>query len=52
MCTNICFWYIPPRMRGLPETDEWWQELGKVFAFDSDIQAALCVLYFNKYGKV
>ena len=37
MCTNICFWYIPPRMRGLPETSEWWQELGKVFTFVDDI---------------
>lgn len=25
--TNVCFWYIPKRMRDQPETDEWWTEL-------------------------
>ena len=29
-CTNVCFWYIPKRFRGKEETQEWWQELGKV----------------------
>merc|ERR1712227_654768 len=29
-CTNVCFWFIPPSMRGKPETDEWWQQLAKV----------------------
>lgn len=29
-CTNISFWYIPPRLRGKPETPEWWAEIGKV----------------------
>lgn len=28
--TNVCFWYIPPRLRGRPETAEWWAELHKV----------------------
>lgn len=28
--TNVCFWFIPPRMRGRPETGEWWQELYKI----------------------
>lgn len=31
-CTNICFWYIPPSMRGQEENDEWWQRLHKVTA--------------------
>ena len=26
-CTNVCFHYIPPRMRGKEETDDWWKEL-------------------------
>ncbi|XP_064594414.1 cysteine sulfinic acid decarboxylase-like isoform X2 [Liolophura sinensis] len=29
-CTNVCFWYIPPSMRGQPETPEWWEKLSKV----------------------
>ncbi|CAG2225198.1 CSAD [Mytilus edulis] len=29
-CTNISFWYIPPRLRGQNETAEWWKEVGKV----------------------
>ena len=30
MCTNTCFWYIPPCLRGQVEDKEWWQKLGKV----------------------
>lgn len=29
-CTNVCFWYIPKRLRGKPETKEWWEQVGKV----------------------
>ncbi|KAK3106415.1 hypothetical protein FSP39_019518 [Pinctada imbricata] len=29
-CTNISFWYIPPRLRGQPETTEWWEQISKV----------------------
>lgn len=29
-CTNICFWYIPKRMRDLEKTNEWWDELDGV----------------------
>ncbi|KAK3872949.1 hypothetical protein Pcinc_022013 [Petrolisthes cinctipes] len=29
-CTNVCFWYIPPSMRGQPETSEWWGRIAKV----------------------
>ncbi|XP_023931572.1 cysteine sulfinic acid decarboxylase [Lingula anatina] len=29
-CTNVCFWYIPPSLRSLKRTAEWWQKLGKV----------------------
>lgn len=29
--TNVCFWYIPRRMRGTKEeNDEWWEELYRV----------------------
>lgn len=28
--TNVCFWFVPPRMRGQEESDAWWQELYKV----------------------
>ncbi|XP_053977347.1 glutamate decarboxylase 2 [Hylaeus volcanicus] len=27
---NICFWYIPPSMRGQEETQDWWDKLYKV----------------------
>lgn len=26
-CCNICFWYVPPSMRGQPETQDWWTKL-------------------------
>ncbi|KAK2714655.1 cysteine sulfinic acid decarboxylase-like isoform X2 [Artemia franciscana] len=29
-CTNVCFWYVPPSLRGQEETEEWWKELGQV----------------------
>ncbi|KAL1122480.1 hypothetical protein AAG570_002811, partial [Ranatra chinensis] len=29
-CTNISFWYIPSRLREVPETYEWWEEIDKV----------------------
>ncbi|KAK2179016.1 hypothetical protein NP493_519g05084 [Ridgeia piscesae] len=29
-CTNVCFWFIPPSMRGEEEDAAWWQKLGKV----------------------
>ncbi|XP_046489258.2 cysteine sulfinic acid decarboxylase isoform X2 [Neodiprion pinetum] len=29
-CSSVCFWYIPPSMRGLEETDEWREKLYKV----------------------
>lgn len=29
-CTNTCFWYIPPRLRGQEETEEWWAQVGKI----------------------
>lgn len=31
-CTNVCFWYVPRRLRGQPRTAEWELELGKVTA--------------------
>ncbi|MCL4143560.1 UNVERIFIED_CONTAM: hypothetical protein GTU68_008796 [Idotea baltica] len=29
-CTNVCFWYIPPSLRGCSETEEWWKKIHKV----------------------
>lgn len=29
-CTNICFWYIPPRLRNQTEDDDWWKEVSEV----------------------
>jgi hypothetical protein len=32
-CTNVFFWYVPPRLRIINDSDrddEWWTELGKV----------------------
>ncbi|KAJ8681904.1 hypothetical protein QAD02_017696 [Eretmocerus hayati] len=28
--SNVCFWYIPPKMRNADETDEWWSKLGTI----------------------
>ena len=31
-CVNVCFWYVPKRMRAAPNkgSGEWEEELGKV----------------------
>ncbi|XP_064091180.1 cysteine sulfinic acid decarboxylase-like [Macrobrachium nipponense] len=29
-CTNVCFWYVPPSLRGQEETGEWWIKVSKV----------------------
>ena len=29
-CTNVCFVYIPPSLRNMPESDEWIKRLDKV----------------------
>lgn len=29
-CTNICFWYIPPRLQSLPRNDDYVQEIHRV----------------------
>jgi len=29
-CTNVCFWYIPPSLRGQEETPQWWAKVAKV----------------------
>ena len=29
-CVNVCFWYIPPRLRDVPHSKEKEAELGKV----------------------
>jgi len=29
-CTNVGFWYIPPRLRGMEENEEWWREMEKI----------------------
>ena len=29
-CTNVGFWYIPPSLRDLEETEDWWRRLEEV----------------------
>ena len=29
-CTNVCFWYIPPSMRGQKEDEAWWKKVNEV----------------------
>jgi len=29
-CTNIAFWFIPPRLRNQPIDDKWWEEISQV----------------------
>ncbi|KAK6175385.1 hypothetical protein SNE40_013860 [Patella caerulea] len=29
-CTNVCFWYIPPSLRNMPEGPEFWDKLHKI----------------------
>ncbi|KAG0717305.1 Acidic amino acid decarboxylase GADL1 [Chionoecetes opilio] len=28
-CINVCFWFIPPRLRHQPESEQWWCTMGK-----------------------
>ncbi|XP_063231452.1 LOW QUALITY PROTEIN: acidic amino acid decarboxylase GADL1-like [Bacillus rossius redtenbacheri] len=29
-CTNVCFWFIPPALRGKPEDSDWWDKIHTV----------------------
>jgi len=29
-CTNVGFWYIPPRLQGRQEDEAWWEEMEKI----------------------
>ncbi|KDR13120.1 hypothetical protein L798_13050, partial [Zootermopsis nevadensis] len=29
-CTNVCFWFIPPSLRGQEENEEWWDKIHNV----------------------
>ncbi|ESO95789.1 hypothetical protein LOTGIDRAFT_160336 [Lottia gigantea] len=29
-CTNVCFWYVPPSLRNMPEDEEFWNRLHTV----------------------
>ncbi|XP_052122311.1 cysteine sulfinic acid decarboxylase [Frankliniella occidentalis] len=29
-CTNVCFWYIPKRLRGQKEDEQWWGQVAAV----------------------
>lgn len=40
-CTNVCFVYVPPFMRGLDEDDEWQEKLSKV---SKSIRTTICCL--------
>ncbi|XP_052795387.1 cysteine sulfinic acid decarboxylase-like [Mya arenaria] len=53
MCTNVCFWYIPPSMRDIPETPEWWQSLGKVTATIKKlmVKAGSMMITYNPEGS-
>jgi len=39
-CTNVCFWFIPPSLRGQKEDEKWWNKIHNV----SSVIAALLVL--------
>jgi hypothetical protein len=36
-CTNVCFWFIPPSLRGQKEDEKWWNKIHNV----SSIEAAV-----------
>ncbi|XP_076759189.1 cysteine sulfinic acid decarboxylase [Xylocopa sonorina] len=55
---NICFWYIPPSMRGQSETEAWWDKLYEITAKIKErmmIEGTLMVGYsplsYNKIGN-
>ncbi|CAL7938340.1 unnamed protein product [Xylocopa violacea] len=55
---NICFWYVPPSMRGQSETQAWWEKLYEITAKIKErmmIEGTLMVGYsplsYNKIGN-
>ena len=51
-CVNVCFWYIPPRLRDVPHSKEKEAELGKVKScagLFSQIYFPVCVRAFLQY---
>ncbi len=51
-CVNVCFWYVPKRLRGQPHTKEKEIELGKVSrgpVSGQPIPRASCEIIFCSY---
>ncbi|KAA0185609.1 hypothetical protein HAZT_HAZT009493 [Hyalella azteca] len=53
-CTNVCFWYIPPALRGHTRTPQWWQMLHKVAPLIKErlvLEGTLLIGYQPMTGK-
>lgn len=54
-CYNVCFWYVPPCLRGEERTKAWWERLHKVAPAIKESmvhQGALMIGYQPLVGKV
>ena len=52
-CVNVCFWYVPKRLRGIPHSMEREQELGRVSVVCFFIELiSLNRLLYGKYLKI
>jgi hypothetical protein len=45
-CTNVCFWFIPPSLRGQEEDDVWWDKIHSVSNIRTKVinTTALCAM--------
>lgn len=43
-CTNVCFWYVPTRLRGQTRTPQWDEELGQVSYLEMILSGSSCHL--------
>ncbi|XP_033342676.2 cysteine sulfinic acid decarboxylase [Megalopta genalis] len=57
-CCNICFWYVPPSMRGQEETQDWWNKLYRITAkikelmmLDGSLMIGYTPLTYKNHGN-
>ena len=48
-CTNVCFVYIPPSLRNMPEDEEWMKRLDKVCISLLQLELRFIVIYLRTY---
>lgn len=49
-CVNVCFWYIPERLRNVPHSPERAAELGRVSRYFQSLELCDNERYISDYG--